>query len=184
MSARPAAGCERFGGFNFRGATGARALLVLSLMSAGCGYQLAQTGTLPRAARAVRVGAVANRTAQAEAGGLFGAALRDELSARGELAGEAAGAPLLETELAALRNAPSAFGAATAPAFRVEAELRFKLRENTGAITYEDAAAGGEDYLVGIDVLGTEANRRAALRRLAAAMAREAVERMEMAARF
>lgn len=159
-------------------------LAALSLAYAGCGYQLARTGALPRGARAVRVAAVQNRTAQAEAGGLFGSALRDELTARGELAGEAGGAPLLEAELLALRNAPSAFGAATAPAFRVEADLRFKLREPTGAVSYEDAATGAEDYLVGVDVLGTEANRRAALRRLAVALAREAVERMEMAARI
>jgi hypothetical protein len=62
--------------------------------------------------------------------------------------------------------------------------LRFRLREKTGTITYEDAATGAEDYLVGVDVLGTEANRRAALRRLATTLAREAVERMEIAARL
>ncbi|GAC1337344.1 MAG: hypothetical protein NVSMB23_03680 [Myxococcales bacterium] len=157
--------------------------LLAALGIAGCGYQLTRTGALPQGARAVRVAAVENRTAQAEAGGLFGRALRDELTARGELAAEGSGAPLLEAELAALRNAPSAFGAATAPAFRVEADLRFRLREQ-GGVTYEDAATGAEDYLVGIDVLGTEANRRAALRRLAAALAREAVERMEVAARL
>jgi outer membrane lipopolysaccharide assembly protein LptE/RlpB len=165
-------------------AGGGRGLLVAALVCAGCGYQLARTGTLPRAARAVRVSAVDNRTAQAEAGGLFAAALRSELSARGELAGDGTEAPLLEIELAALRNAPSAFGAATAPAFRVEADLRFRLREQTGTIAYEDATTGAEDYLVGVDVLGTEANRRAALRRLATTLAREAVERMEIAARL
>ena len=43
---------------------------------------------------------------------------------------------------------------------------------------------GAEDYLAGVDVLGTEANRRAALRRLMRALAAEAVERYEVGQRF
>src|SRR5204862_145776 len=47
-----------------------------------------------------------------------------------------------------------------------------------------DTVAGGEDFLTGVDVLGTEANRRAALRRLARALAVEAIERYEVSERF
>jgi hypothetical protein len=56
----------------------------------------------------------------------------------------------------------------------LDAELRVR------APAYEDAVVGGEDYLTGVDVLGTEANRRAALRRLARALAAEAIDRYEV----
>jgi hypothetical protein len=56
--------------------------------------------------------------------------------------------------------------------------LDAELRVRTPA--YEDAVVGGEDYLTGVDVLGTEANRRAALRRLARALAAEAIDRYEV----
>ena len=49
---------------------------------------------------------------------------------------------------------------------------------------YEDRLIESEDYLAGVDVLGTEANRRAALRRLATAAAKEALERYEVAERL
>lgn len=155
------------------------------LLLSSCGYQLAQGGALPSGARQVRVAAVDNRTAQAEAGGVFAAALRDELAARGRLAPEgAAQVPRLEPALLAVRSAPSAFGAASAAAYRIEADLRIRLTDPSGAAIYEDAQGGSEDYLAGIDVLGTEANLRAALRRLAAALARDAVDKMEMAERL
>ena len=49
---------------------------------------------------------------------------------------------------------------------------------------YTDTLGGSEDYLSGVDVLGTEANRRAALRRLARTVAREAVERYDVSEKF
>ena len=150
----------------------------------GCGYQLERGVALPSGALAVRVAAVQNRTALADAGGLFEAALRDALSAQGRLSPEGGQAPMLEAELESVRSVPSAFGAAAAPAFRLEAALRLRLRDGAGAVVYEDEATGAEDYLSAVDVIGTEANRRAALRRLAATLAREAIEKMEMAARL
>jgi hypothetical protein len=41
--------------------------------------------------------------------------------------------------------------------------------------------SGGEEFLQGVDVLGTEANRRTALRRLAEQLARSGLERLEAA---
>lgn len=123
--------------------------------------------------------AVKNDTAQAEAGGIFAAELRRELSARGRLAPEASSAPELAAELVALRTAPSGVGAeGGAASYRLDAELRIRAGD------YRDVVVGGEDYLTGVDVLGTEANRRAALRRLARALAAEAIERYEVNDRF
>jgi hypothetical protein len=56
--------------------------------------------------------------------------------------------------------------------------------EPAGNVSYEDRSTFGEDYLVGVDVLGTEANRRAALRRLAKAASRELMTRYEIAGRM
>jgi hypothetical protein len=171
-----------------RGARGRRskgaASLSLLLLGLGCGYQLQHGSGLPHGARSVRVAAVDNRTAQAEAGGVFAAALRSELASRGRLAGEGFSGPLLEAELSAIRSAPSAFAAAAAPAFRLEADLKVRLRDSGGAVVYEDTLSSAEDYLAGVDVLGTEANRRSALRRLSAALAQRLVERMEVSARL
>jgi hypothetical protein len=127
----------------------------------------------------LRVAEVKNDTAQAEAGGIFAAELRRELSGRGRLEPEGSAAPQLLAELVHLRSVPSGVGAeGGAASYRIDAELRLK------AGSYQDAVAGGEDYLTGVDVLGTEANRRAALRRLARALAVEAIERLEVSERL
>lgn len=145
------------------------AILLLTLLA--CGYAPVRG----RAAAGLRVAEVRNDTAQAEAGGIFAAELRRELSGRGRLEPEGSAAPELVAELIYLRSVPSGVGAeGGAASYRINAELRLKAGD------YHDGVAGGEDYLTGVDVLGTEANRRAALRRLARALAAEAIERLEV----
>ena len=148
----------------------------------GCGYRVARPGEVPKG-QDIRVAAFQNYTAQVEAGGLFATALREELAARGRLAPESASGPELTGELISVASTPSALGAQGAAAFTVAATLRIRLRDGSGVV-YEDQVGFGEDYLAGIDVLGTEANRRAALRRLARAISRELLDRMSVAARF
>ncbi len=151
------------------------AALALLFAALGCGYAPVRG----RSVQGLRVAEVKNDTAQAEAGGLFAAELRRELSARGLLEPASSSAPELRAELVALRNSPSGVGAeGGAASYSIIAELRLR------AGSYEDAVAGGEDYLIGVDVLGTEANRRAALRRLARSLAAEAVERYEVSERL
>lgn len=75
-------------------------------------------------------------------------------------------------------SVPTSAGSEGAGAYRLLADLRVKIGD------YEDTVQLGEDYLAGIDVLGTEANRRAALRRLFRSAAREAIERYDVAQRF
>ena len=129
--------------------------------------------------RSVRVAAVKNDTAQAEVGGLFAAALRAELAGRGQLDPDGAASPELVLEVIALRSVPSGLlGEGGAASFRLDAELK----ANVGP--WETRLGGSEDYYAGIDVLGTEANRRAALRRLARSAARDAVERYDISERF
>jgi hypothetical protein len=118
---------------------------------------------------------VRNATAQAEAGGWFAQELRAELAGRGRL--DAAGTEL-SAELLSITSVPTAAAADGAAAYAVSAALRVRVG------TWEDVAAGSEDYASGVDLLGTEANRRAALRRLARALAREAIERYDVADRL
>jgi lipopolysaccharide assembly LptE-like protein len=147
-------------------------LLVVAL---ACGYAPVRG----KPAQGLRVAAVRNDTAQAEAGGVFAAELRRELAGRGRLEPEGSSAPELAAELVALRSVPSGVGAeGGAASYRLDAELRVRTPD------YEDAVTGGEEYLTGVDVLGTEANRRAALRRLARTLAAEAIERYEVNERF
>jgi lipopolysaccharide assembly LptE-like protein len=143
-------------------------------LATACGYAPVRRS----ATHSVRVAPVRNDTAQAEAGGLFAAELRTELSGRGWLVGEASTAPELHAELVSLISFPTSAGSEGAAAYRLNADLRLKIGE------YEDVLQIGEDYLAGIDVLGTEANRRAALRRLFRSAAREAIERYDVSERF
>jgi hypothetical protein len=138
-----------------------------------CGYAPVRGG----ASHGLRVAEVKNDTAQAEAGGFFAAEFRSELAGRGELE-TAESAPVLAVELKALQILPTTAGSEGAAAYQVIATLA------VSAGAYRDTVIGGEDYLAGVDVLGTEANRRAALRRLARTLAREAIERYDVSARL
>lgn len=143
--------------------------------AAACGYAPVRA----RPAGGLRVAAVRNDTAQAEAGGIFAAELRRELAGRGMLEPDSSPAPELRAELRGLRSAPSGVSAeGGAASFHLDADIHLEAPE------YADTVAGGEDYLAGVDVLGTEANRRAALRRLMRTLAAEAIERYEVAQRF
>jgi lipopolysaccharide assembly LptE-like protein len=148
---------------------------LLAALALACGYAPVRG----RPSQGLRVGPVRNDTAQAEAGGIFATELRRQLSARGRLEPEGSAAPELDAELVALRTSPSGVGAeGGAASYRLDAELRIRAGD------YQDSVVGGEDYLTGVDVLGTEASRRAALHRLAQALAAEAIERYEVDERF
>jgi hypothetical protein len=158
--------------------------LAVGLVAAvGCGYSFSQGGRLPRDAKALAVLPVNNKTAEAEAGGAFGGALRDELVARGQLA-ESADVPVVQLDLMALKSAPSALSGAGAFAFRLDCDVRVHVRSSAGEPLFEDQVVLGEDYLGGEDVVETEADRRSALRRLSRAVAREVLDRLAAAGRF
>jgi hypothetical protein len=150
-----------------------RGSAVCFCLSVACGY-----APVRKPGQAIRVAAVKNDTAQAEAGGIVATAMRSELAGRRRLASDSSSAPEMSVELLGLRSSPSASGGEGAAAFRLDAEMKVLIGD------YEDRLIASEDYLAGVDVLGTEANRRAALRRLATAAAKEAIERYEVAERM
>ena len=154
-----------------------RALCVSAVcfcFSAACGYAPVRG----QKAQSVRVAAVKNDTAQAEVGGLFAAAFRSELAGRGQLDPDTAASPELVLEVVSLRSVPSGTTAEGATSFRLDADLKLKVG------SFEVRMGASEDYFAGIDVLGTEANRRAALRRLVRTAARDAIDRYDVSGRL
>ncbi len=151
-----------------------RASAVCFCFSAACGYAPVRA----QKAQPVRMAAVKNDTAQAEAGGLFAAAFRSELAGRGQLDPDGSSSPELVLEVVALRSVPSGTAGEGAASFRLDADLKLEVG------SWQIRFGASEDFFAGIDVLGTEANRRAALRRLARAAAREALERYDVAGRL
>ena len=171
----PSGACAAEAARHARGAAAGALFAPIAVVAlAACGYAPVRRADT----HALRVAAVKNDTAQAEAGGLFAAELRSELSGRGWLRSDSSSAPELQARIVGLLSLPTTAGTEGAAAYRLNADLRVKIDG------YEDVLQGGEDYLAGIDVLGTEANRRAALRRLFHSLAREAVERYDVAQRL
>jgi hypothetical protein len=125
-------------------------------------------------AESVFVRPLANRTADAEAGALVAAALRDELARRGAAGGDGAPARLEGTILAITATPASADGSTWRLGLDVEARLLAGER-----VLGEVRVRRQEDYLGEVDALATEGRRRLALRRAAEAAAREIIERLE-----
>jgi hypothetical protein len=154
----------------------AAALVALAAASA-CGYSVgagATSARLPAGSGTVFVAPLDNRTADAEAGALVAAALREELSRRGVSGGE--GAPS-RIEGAVLRSSSSPLttqGGSWRLVFEVQARLVTRGQEVARMDVRREV-----DYLGEVDAIATEGRRRNAIRRAAEEAAQEIVERME-----
>jgi len=147
----------------------------------GCGYHVTASGAgLPQGLRRVFAPVVVNRTPEPGLEGVFTEALREQLARAGTLGGEGSEGrlegELLSVGAAVAQLAPGTSGALT---YRVSAVLRLRLFKGTAQLAVTDVS-GTEDYLPALraDVLTTEANRQAALRRLASALAADAYARL------
>jgi hypothetical protein len=162
-----------------------RRSLALGLLVVGCGYHFTAGGpSFAGGTRPVFVPTVVNKTSEAGLEVVFTDALREQLGRVGVLGGE--GSPAhLDGEILAVSAAPAVLSSSTAPhplqavSYRVHVVLRVKLYRGTELVTQTDVA-GDEDYLQGQrpDILSVEANRVAALKRLAAALAQDAYVRL------
>lgn len=151
--------------------------LILLLTLCACGYRFtAPGGALPEGIRAVRAPVFDNRTSEPTAEIFFTQAFREQLTRAGTLGGDEAEA-VVEGALESVSGAPLLTGAARLPTYRLSASVRLRLQTG-GRVLAETMVSGSEDYLSGADVLLTEANRSAALRRLAETMMREGYERL------
>jgi len=159
-----------------------RALAAVSfLLASGCGYHATASGPgFPQGIRRVFAPVIVNRTTEPGLEGVFTEALREQLARTGHLGGEGSEGRL-EGELLAVGAgvAQVAPGLPTALTYRVSATLRVRLFRDGTMLSWTDVT-GTEDYLPALraDVLTTEANRQAALRRLASALAADAVARL------
>ncbi len=157
------------------GSLHAAAGLLLAVAAAGCGYSFsAGKGRMPPGAERVQVAPLANQTADAEAGALIAAALREELARRGSAGGPDAPARIDGTVLRTTFG-PSTPDAAT---YRLVLEVHVRLVVE-GKVVAEQTARRQQDYLGEVDALASEGRRRLALRQAAAELAREVVERFE-----
>ena len=152
------------------------------LVQPGCGYRFTAGGAgFPQGIQKVFAPVIVNRTTEPGLEGVFTEALREQLSRGGHLGGEASEGRL-EGELLAVGGAVAQLAPGTSGAltYRVSATLRVRLFR-AGTLLAQTDVAGTEDYLPALrpDVLTTEANRQAAIRRLATALAADAVARLQ-----
>ena len=120
-----------------------------------------------------------NRTAEPAAEVAFTQAARDQLERAGRLASATADGTL-EGTVVSLGGGPF-MGAPTLsrqPVFRLTAVLTLTLKRG-GAVVATTTVTAAEEFPSGADVLLTESNRAAALRRLADAAVREGLERLQ-----
>ena len=153
------------------------------LVVCACGYRFtAPGGALPEGVRAVRAPMFANNTGEPTAEILFTEAFREQLTRAGTLGGDNSLA-LVEGTLesiaggAILSGIDRTTGLTKLPTYRLSATVSLRLQKD-GRVLATTTVNGIEDYVSGADLLLTEANRSAALRRLAEQLMREGYERL------
>ncbi len=158
-----------------------RALLCFALSA--CGYRFtAPAGSLPEGIRAVHAPVFDNRTGEPTAEIFFTQAFREQLTRAGTL-GTSQTPAVIEGTLESISGSPvlagidRTSGNLKLPTYRLSANVHLRL-QNQGRVLAEATVSGNEEYPSGADVLLTEANRSAALRRLAEQMMREGYERL------
>lgn len=165
-----------------------RAAAVLSLvLLTGCGYRFTAGGApLPEGVRAVHVPVFTNRTSESGVEAVFTELLRQRCIRAGVLGDEASDARI-EGEVRSVYGSPTIL-TSTAPvrlaSYRIYGSAFLRLSKN-GRVLREIEVSAQEDYLpdrdaAGIegDVLRTETNRNAAVRRLAETLMRDGYERL------
>ncbi|HEY8211874.1 MAG TPA: LPS assembly lipoprotein LptE [Myxococcaceae bacterium] len=159
--------------------SGKAAAAALLLAASGCGYRFtAGAAPLPEGIRSVCAPVYKNRTAEPGLEALFSESMREWLSRSGVSATRCEAT--LEGEIASIAGAQTLLTpAGTLASYRVSAVVQLKLVKG-GRVVAQAEVGGAEDYLPAPagDVLVTEANRQAAIRRLSDALARDGYERL------
>jgi hypothetical protein len=157
-----------------------RLLLCASLLAPqACGYRFTSgPASLPEGIRAVRAPVFQNHTPEPALQITFSQALREQLTRRGIEARADADAELAGEVIAVWVAAPVlAQQPPVLASYRVGARARLTLTAQGRGLASTEVT-GTEEYLPGADILQTEANRQAALRRLAERLMRDGFERM------
>jgi hypothetical protein len=149
-------------------------ILAAALLAAACGYRGAAGRGLAGGVERAFVAPFENRSGDAEAGAFVSASVRDELERRDAGGGRGSRARI-EGVVEETRASPSSPNGAT---WRLYLRVQARLVEGERALK-ETRLEREEEYLAGQDPLELEGRRRLALRRAAAALARDVVEAFE-----
>lgn len=154
--------------------------LGLFALLVGCGYRFTSGGAaLPEGIRQVYAPVFVNKTPEPGLEAIFTQAMREQL-VRAGVAGDSSSQAQLLGEVRAVSGAGAIVTIKnTLASYRLNAQIAIKLR-NKGADVPNSAVVvdGQEDYLPGKNVLESEANRNAALRRLSESLVRDAYDRL------
>lgn len=156
--------------------------LVVGLLLCACGYRFtAPNSSLPAGLTSVQVPMFENKTADPSLELVFTQAARDQLQRAGRLGGDTAEGTLRGTVLT-VSSGPflAAPTLGRQPGMRVSVGVLFVL-EKQGREVGRTGVNLIEDFPSGADVLLTESNREAALRRIADSAVREGLERLQSA---
>lgn len=152
-------------------------LLVTWVLAAGCGYRLVVPGgSLPLGVTSVRVPVFENRSYEPNVEALVTEAVRERYARAGRLAGEAAEATVNGVVLDWRGGVAFASGR---PTYQVSAMVRVTLKKGDQVLR-EVTVSQSETFTSGADVLLTESNRGAAMRRLTELLARDVVEQLSV----
>lgn len=155
-----------------------RVFLFLAVVGTACGYRFTAGGApLPEGIRTVEVPIFNNKTAEPGLETTFTRAMRFQVARAGLDSNKNAEAEI-RGELLTVTGVPTLITVGGALAsYRLSCTARFVLVKNGRTLSQAQLTAA-EDYLPGADVLESEANRGAALQRLAQTMARDAYDRL------
>ena len=154
------------------------------LFLGGCGYRFTAGGApLPEGIRIVEVPLFANKTAEPGLEAALTDAMRLQISRAG-LECRSGAAARLDGEVLSVSGGPgmvtvnsTGVGTSTLVSYHLFASVRLRLQKD-GRTVADAVIQGAEDYLPGVDITQSEANRGAALGRLAQAMAKDGYERL------
>ncbi|WP_223644976.1 LPS assembly lipoprotein LptE [Corallococcus sp. EGB] len=146
-----------------------------AMLGAGCGYRFTPWGAaLPEGAGQVCAPIFANETPEPALENLFTRYLRQQLIQAGRLADAPGCTSTIEGAVLNVWASPTII----ANNYRVSTTVRLRLVKN-GQLLGETVISGTEDYLQGRgNVLEAEANRQAALSRLAETLMRDGYDRL------
>ncbi|QSQ24948.1 hypothetical protein JY651_08410 [Pyxidicoccus parkwayensis] len=147
-------------------------------LGSGCGYRFVSKGDgLPEGVTALCAPVFSNETPEPALETLFTRFLRQELTRAGRLSTGTSCNARVEGAVLSVWNSPTI----VPNYFRIAANARLRLVKD-GQVLKETVVAGTEDYLLGTgDVLQAEANRQAALDRLAEVLMRDGYDRLASA---
>lgn len=149
----------------------------LAIALAGCGYRvIAPVSDLPAGLASVHVPVFTNATSEPGAEAFFTQALRENYLRAGRL-GQADAPGRIDGTLIGVASSPLVNSPGRLPNYRLQVVVKLVLVKD-GVALQSVQVAGGEDYPAGADILSSETNRGAALRRLAEALMREGAERL------